>query len=47
LTARKTPFAVARSAGGANFFKGALDEIAIYPTALEPAAIARHFALSR
>lgn len=47
LTARKTPFVVAGGAGGANFFKGALDEIAIYPTALEPAAIARHFALSR
>jgi hypothetical protein len=47
LAARKTPFSVARGAGDANFFKGALDEIAIYPTALEPAAIARHFALSR
>jgi hypothetical protein len=47
LSPRKTPFAVARAAGGANFFKGSIDEIAIYAAALSPAVIAKHFSLAR
>jgi hypothetical protein len=47
LSPRATPFAVARATGGANFFKGALDEIAVYAHPLTPAAIAKHFAFAK
>jgi hypothetical protein len=47
IASRKTPFAVARATNGANFFKGALDEIAVYPRALDAAAIAKHVVLAK
>ncbi len=47
LASRQTPFAIARAAGGANFFKGALDEIAVYPKALNAAVIAKHHLLAK
>ena len=47
LAPRKTAFAVGRSASGSNFFKGAIDEIAIYARALDAATIAKHYALTK
>jgi hypothetical protein len=48
VLARTGPFAVARASdGGASFFKGALDELAIYPRALSAAVIARHFGFGK
>jgi len=45
---RTGPFAVARSSGASgSFFRGALDEIAIYPRALDVKAVARHFAFGK
>lgn len=47
LAARKTPFAVARAGSGSNFFKGSLDEIALYPRALNAATVAAHHLLAK
>jgi len=44
ISTRSVPFAVGRaSGGGASFFSGALDEIAVYPRALGAADVARHY----
>jgi concanavalin A-like lectin/glucanase superfamily protein len=47
LVLRTGPFAVARSSSGGSFFRGALDEIAIYSHALGARVIAEHFAFGR
>lgn len=47
LGPRTGPFAIGRSSGGGSFFKGTLDEIAVYPHALDAKAIARHFAFAK
>jgi hypothetical protein len=48
LTVRTGPFAVARSSGAsASFFKGALDEVAVYPRALGAKVIVQHFAFAK
>lgn len=45
---RTGPFAVARSSGASgSFFKGALDEIAIYPRALGVKSVTKHFAFRK
>ncbi|HEY4102325.1 MAG TPA: LamG-like jellyroll fold domain-containing protein, partial [Polyangiaceae bacterium] len=45
---RTVPFTVARGSDpSGSFFKGALDELAVYPSALSVAQIARHFALGK
>lgn len=46
LSARSGPFTVARASNGGSFFKGALDEIAIYARALSATEIVQHFALA-
>jgi hypothetical protein len=46
LAARMGPFTVARASDGGAFFKGALDEIAIYGRALGASEIVRHFELA-
>jgi hypothetical protein len=46
LAARVGPFTVARASDGGAFFKGALDEIAIYGRALSASEIVRHFELA-
>jgi hypothetical protein len=48
IAARTAPFTVARGAGSDGFyFKGALDELAVYPRALGLADVARHFDAAR
>jgi hypothetical protein len=48
IAPRTGAFAVARSSESNGFyFKGALDEIAVYPRALGAADVARHFALGK
>lgn len=44
FSARTGPFTVGRSTGTDSFFKGALDEIAVYPRALSAKIISRHYA---
>jgi len=45
---RTGPFAVARSSESDGFyFKGAMDEIAVYPRALTAKDVARHFAFGK
>lgn len=46
ITERTGPFAVA-SDGSSSFFKGELDEIAVYPRALTQKDIARHSAFRK
>jgi len=48
LAARRSSFTVARAANeNARFFRGRLDEIAVYGKALAPETLARHVALAR
>ena len=47
LGPRTGPFAVARASTGASFFKGTLDEIAVYAHALDAKAVARHFTFAK
>ena len=48
ITARTVPFTVARASNeSAYFFKGELDELAVYPRALSVAEVAAHAALGR
>jgi hypothetical protein len=48
IAARTVPFTVGRAAGvDGSYFKGALDELAIYPRALTSAEIAEHYSYAR
>lgn len=47
LAPRTSPFTVPRGSGGADFFSGVLDEVAVYDRALEVGPIAGHFALAK
>jgi hypothetical protein len=48
IAARTVPFTVGRGAGvDGSYFKGALDELAIYPRPLSSAEIAEHFSFAR
>jgi len=48
IALRTVPFTVARAAGvDGSYFKGALDELAIYARSLTPAQIAEHFSFGR
>ena len=48
VLARTGPFSVAHASdAGASYFKGAVDEVAVYPRALTVADLARHVAFAR
>jgi hypothetical protein len=48
IATRSVPFTVGRAAGvDGSYFKGTLDELAVYPRALSAVEIAEHFAFAR
>jgi hypothetical protein len=48
IAARSVPFTIGRAAGvDGSYFKGSLDELAVYPRALSAVEVAEHFAFAR